>query len=91
MAKPLAREPLIETLRRAIETAERDGVDREAMTLRLTLRDTTNLRRDNTIPLDDIRFVDGEMRLLSVRVVSGGVAASALDLGGGEAAELGAS
>lgn len=91
MSRPPARLPLIDSLRRDIETAERDGVERDAMTLRLTLRDTTALRRDNTIPLQDIRFVDGEMWLLDVRVVSGGVPASILDLGGASAIELPAS
>lgn len=81
MSRPPTRQPLVDTLRRDIETAEEKGVGRDAMTLRLTLRDTTALRRDNTIPLEDIRFVDGEMWLLNVRVVSGGVPASVLDTG----------
>lgn len=79
---PLERGSRIDTFRKAIEAAERDGVERGAMTLRLTLRDATMIRRDNTIPLDDISFSDGEMKVLKVRVISGGIPESVLDLGG---------
>ncbi len=79
---PLERGSRIETFRKAIEAAEQEGVSREAMTLRLTLRDTTLIRRDNTIPVQDISFADGEMKVLNVRVISGGIPESVLDLGG---------
>jgi hypothetical protein len=79
---PIEHNSLIETFRRAIETAEKKGIDRDAMTLRLTLRDTTQIRRDNSIPVEDISFADGEMKVLNVRVISGGVTESVLDTGG---------
>lgn len=79
---PLERGSRIETFRKAIDAAERDGIKRDAMTLRLTLRDNTLLRRDNTIAVQDISFADGEMKVLEVRVIAGGVSESVLDLGG---------
>ena len=82
---PLERGSRIDTFRKAIEAAEKEGVDRDAMTLRLTLRDSTLLRRDNTIPVEDISFADGEMKVLKVRVISGGTPESVLDLGGDSA------
>lgn len=82
---PLERGSRIDTFRKAIEAAEKDGVERDAMTLRLTLRDATMIRRDNTIPLADISFADGEMKVLKVRVISGGIPESVLDLGGDSA------
>ena len=64
-----------------IEAALLAGVDVEAMTLRLTLRDASNIRRDGEIPVQDLSFTGGEMRLLQVKVVAGGVDVSKLDLG----------
>ena len=64
-----------------IEAALLAGVEREAMTLRLTLRDASNIRRDGEIPVHDLSFTGGEMRLLKVKVVAGGVDVSKLDLG----------
>ncbi len=64
-----------------IEAAVSAGVEREAMTLRLTLRDASNIRRDGEIPVQDLSFTGGEMRLLKVKVVAGGVDVSKLDLG----------
>ena len=83
---PLERGSRIETFRKAIEAAEQEGVARDAMTLRLTLRDTTMIRRDNTNPVEDISFAEGEMSVLKVRVISGGIPESVLDLGGDSAA-----
>lgn len=75
------RGSLAARFRAEIESAEAAGTAREAMTLHLTLRDASNIRRDNDLAMEDISFVGGEMRLLKVKVVSGGVAASRLDLG----------
>jgi len=77
---PAARSP-DNRFRGEIEAALADGVAREAMTLRLTLRDTHLLSRDPTIPLADISYADGVMRFLGVRIEKGGVSASALDRG----------
>jgi hypothetical protein len=75
------RGSLAARFRTEIEAAESAGTAREAMTLRLTLRDASNIRRDNDIAVEDISFTGGEMRLLKVKVVAGGVDVSKLDLG----------
>jgi hypothetical protein len=64
-----------------IEAAVAEGVSREDMTLRLTLRDTHLMSRDPATPVADISYAGGEMRFLGVRVVKGGVDASLLDRG----------
>lgn len=66
--------------RGAILQALQDGVGSDDMTLRLTLGDAANLRRDRSIPVEDISFRGGEMRLLGVKVISGGIDQSALEL-----------
>ena len=67
--------------RAAIDQAERDGIAKADMTLRLTLRDEAELKRDPAIAIDEISFAGGEMRFLGVKVAPGGVTASSLDLG----------
>lgn len=62
-----------------IESAEAEGVDREDMTLRLTLGDASNLKRDASLAQADISFADGLMRFLGVKVEQGGVSTSVLD------------
>lgn len=69
--------------RSEIEKAEAEGVARAAMTLHLTLGDVSQLRRDRTLPVEDISYADGEMRYLGVRVEQGGVAHSVLTRGEG--------
>lgn len=64
-----------------IEAAVADGVAREDMTLRLTLRDTNLLSRDRQIPVADISYAGGVMRFLGVRIETGGIPQSALDRG----------
>lgn len=65
--------------RREIETAIAGGASAKTMTLRLTLKDSRRLRRDDAVPLDQISYANGEMRYLGVRVLEGGVTVSALD------------
>jgi len=65
--------------RREIEAAIAGGASAKKMTLRLTLNDGRRLRRDDAVPLEQIRYRDGEMHFLGVRVLEGGVAISALD------------
>jgi hypothetical protein len=48
------------------------------MTLRLTLNDVTQLRRDRSLALADISYAGGVMRYLGVRVEQGGVPQSVL-------------
>ena len=66
-------------LRVVIEAAEADGARREDMTLRLTLRDVDQLKRDRSLALEDISFAGGVMRYLGVKIEQGGVAESVLD------------
>jgi hypothetical protein len=54
------------------------GVPAEGMTLRLTLRDEANLRRDPAVPVAALRFDQGQMLLLGVKVTGGGVNSSEL-------------
>lgn len=61
-----------------IEKAEAEGVAREQMTLRLTLNDVNQLRRDGSLPIADISYADGVMRYLGVKVEQGGVPESVL-------------
>ncbi|MDB5466289.1 MAG: hypothetical protein JWQ46_1051 [Phenylobacterium sp.] len=73
------RRPAAIVLREAIERAELDGVARTDMTLRLTHRDAEELKRDPNVALEDIRFSEGVMTFLGVKVTPGGVNASSLD------------
>ena len=61
-----------------IEKAEAEGVAREDMTLRLTLSDVSQLRRDGSLPVADISYAGGVMRYLGVKVEQGGVPESVL-------------
>lgn len=62
-----------------VEDAVNEGFEREAMALRLTLRDAAALRRDPSLPLEDISYAGGVMRFLGVQVIAGGVERSSLD------------
>jgi len=70
-----------EEARMAIEQADADGVARDAMTLRMTLRDASELKRDPKVPMADISYGEGGMRYLGVAVDQGGVTQSVLDRG----------
>ena len=71
-----------EEARLAIEQAEADGVARDAMTLRMTLRDASELKRDPKVPMADISYGPDGMRYLGVAVdQGGGVTQSVLDRG----------
>ena len=61
-----------------IESARADGVDNADLLLRLTFGDASKLKRDPSVSTEDLSFKDGETRYLGVKVVEGGVAASAL-------------
>ena len=78
---PARRGPPARVFRTQIEAAEADGVDRDDMTLRLTLSDVTALKRDRELPVADISFAGGVMRFLGVKVEQGGVDESVLDRG----------
>lgn len=70
-----------EEARMAIEQADADGVARDVMTLRMTLRDASELKRDPKVPMADISYGPDGMRYLGVAVDQGGVTQSALDRG----------
>jgi hypothetical protein len=70
-----------EEARLLIEAAEADGVKRAAMTLRMTLRDVSELKRDPKVPMADISYGPDGMKYLGVAVDQGGVTQSTLDRG----------
>jgi hypothetical protein len=76
-----ARVPTAVGFRQAIAQAETDGIDKTDMTLRVTFRDESELKRDPSVRIDEISFLGGEMRFLGVKVVSGGITTSTLDRG----------
>ena len=51
------------------------------MTLRMTLRDVSELKRDPKVPMADISYGPDGMRYLGVAVDQGGVTQSTLDRG----------
>lgn len=62
-----------------IQAALGDGAVADSLVLRLTLNDGRRLRRDDTVPLDQISYLGGQMHFLGVRVVEGGVTVSVLE------------
>jgi hypothetical protein len=80
--------PRVEVFRRAIATAEADGLTRTEMVLHLTHRDVHGLKRDPGIPLEDISFADGIMHFIGVRIVQGGSTASFLGADGRDDVDL---
>lgn len=61
-----------------IVRAEARGARREDMTLHLTLNDANQLRRDRSLAVADIRFADGTMHYLGVKIEQGGISVSVL-------------
>ena len=81
-AKPARRRgSSAEEARYLIEQADADGVKRAAMTLRMTLRDVSELKRDPKVPMADIAYGPDGMTYLGVAVDQGGVTQSTLDRG----------
>ena len=78
---PRRRGTAAEEARLAIEQAEADGVERGDMTLRMTLRDVSELKRDHKVPMADISYGPDGMKYLGVAVDQGGVTQSTLDRG----------
>jgi hypothetical protein len=70
-----------EEARLLIDQAEADGVARADMTLRMTLRDVSELKRDPKVAMADISYSADGMRYLGVAVDQGGVTQSTLDRG----------
>jgi uncharacterized protein GlcG (DUF336 family) len=77
-ARPSVQKSRPEEFRQAIEKAEAEGAARDDMVLRLTLRDAADLKRDRSVPVEDISFVGGVMRYIGVQVTPGGVGVSGL-------------
>jgi hypothetical protein len=70
--------PPAQRFRAEIEKARLDGVALSDLVLQLTFSDTARLKRDRTVPTEDIQFGGGELRYLGVKVVEGEAAASEL-------------
>lgn len=64
--------------RSEIGKAKLAGIEPSALLLRLTRGDMSRLRRDNSLGVDDISFLNGQMRFLDVLVSEGEVEASSL-------------
>lgn len=77
---PAAGRKSTASFQEAITAQIAEGVAADTMVLHLTRRDAANLRRDPSVPLEAISFSDGEMRLLGVKVVTGGVEVSSLEI-----------
>ena len=75
-----------EIFRAAIDKGLEEGFGRDDMLLRLTFGDTSELKRDRNLALEDISFAGGVMRFLGVKVASGGITVSRLDCGADAAA-----
>lgn len=67
---PMPRAPTIADLRAAVATAEAEGVPTKNLTLHLTFRDESLLKRSPLVQVSEIAFKDGEMRFLGVKVVA---------------------
>ena len=80
VAATSTRGPTIEDLRAAVTKAEADGVSRDTMLLRLTFRDESLIKRSPEVGLDEVSFIDGEMRFVGVRVKVGNIPLSLLDI-----------
>lgn len=78
---PTGRRSPAQTFRSQIEAAEAEGVAREDMTLRLTLSDVSQLKRDTSLAVSDISYSGGVMRFLNVQVTQGSVTESSLERG----------
>ena len=71
-----------ERFRPIIEEAVAAGVDLSQQVLHLTYSDGARLRRDRAIPEDEIRFENGEMAFIGVRVIEGAPASAFADANG---------
>ncbi len=70
-----------EIFRAAIDKGLEEGFGRDDMLLRLTFGDTSELKRDPNLALEDISFTGGVMRFLGVKAPRGGTPGSRLDWG----------
>ncbi|HXV00740.1 MAG TPA: hypothetical protein VG166_09590 [Caulobacteraceae bacterium] len=61
-----------------IEKAFADGASTADLVLQLTFGDASKLKRDPSVPIDELSFLGGETRYLGVKVVEGGIDTSAL-------------
>lgn len=68
---PATSRQTISSLTLELEKALADGVDKDAMVLRLTARDDSALKRHPGVAISDIDFRNGEMHYLGVRVLKG--------------------
>ena len=55
-------------------------MSRDTMLLRLTFRDESLIKRSPEVGLDEVSFIDGEMRFVGVRVKVGNIPQSLLDV-----------
>lgn len=70
--------PTMAQLRKRLSEALANGHRPEDLVLRLTLRDAALIKRSPVFADDEIRFVDGTMRVLGVATVTGNVEESGI-------------
>lgn len=76
---PATTDVRITQLRDWIASAEREGVAREDLQLRLSHRDLAGLKRSPGVSMEEITFDGGVMRFLGVEVVAAATAASSIE------------
>lgn len=69
----------VEGLRKVIATAQADGVANRHLTLHLSRRDLAILKRSPDVAVHEIRFADGEMKFLDIKVAADPVDLSCLE------------
>ena len=65
--------PTMAQLRKRLSEALANGHQPQDLVLRLTLRDAALIKRSPVFAEDEIRFVDGTMRVMGVATVAGNV------------------
>ena len=66
------------TFKSEIDDAKLAGIDPSTLLLRLSLSDVSRLKRDRSLAVGDISYLNGQMRFLGVLVAEGEGAVSAL-------------
>lgn len=69
----------VDGLRKVIAAAQAEGVANRYMTLHLSRRDLAILKRSPDVAVHEIRFADGEMKFLDIKVAAEPVDVSCLE------------
>ena len=77
-AVPIEKPNPGQTFKSQIQKAKLDGINPSALLLQLSRSDVSRMKRDRSLAISDIRFMNGKMHFLDVLVTEGEVAASSL-------------